>query len=136
MKELLYNIVYFIADIHSYILTLNDAYEANFTDKQLHFLVVGIFGMALVFIIHPIFKALAKSGHELVITWIYCFTLIIVLTFAIEIGQGLTGTGVMDFEDTTSGIAGFLFMFVIFAIIRGIVKAIMYLVESSKKKKK
>lgn len=38
MKELLYWIVEWIAKIHSHILRLNDAYEYNFTDKELHFL--------------------------------------------------------------------------------------------------
>ena len=45
MKELLYWIVEWIAKIHSHILRLNDAYEYNFTDKELHFLVIGMMGM-------------------------------------------------------------------------------------------
>ena len=44
MKELLYWIVEWIAKIHSHILRLNDAYEYNFTDKELHFLVIGMMG--------------------------------------------------------------------------------------------
>ena len=47
MKELLYGIVELLAKIHSYLLRLNDAYEYNFSDKELHFLVIGILGMML-----------------------------------------------------------------------------------------
>ena len=35
----------------------------------------------------------------MVIAWIYVFTLIIVITFAIEIGQKVTNTGNMEFAD-------------------------------------
>mgnify|MGYP000372120351 CR=1 FL=1 len=90
MKELLYWIVEWIAKIHSHILRLNDAYEYNFTDKELHFLVIGMMGMGFIFVVYPVFKWLAKHDHVMVIAWIYVLTLIIVITFAIEIGQKVT----------------------------------------------
>ena len=46
-------------------------------------------------------------------------TILIVVSFAIEIGQGYTGTGNMDLDDIISGLAGFMLLFVIFAVIRG-----------------
>lgn len=117
MKEFLYFIVEIIAKIHSKILTINDKYENILDDKQLHFLVIGAVGMILLFIIYPLFKWLSKN-HVLIIAWIYVFTVIIVLTFAIEIGQKVTGTGNMEFADIASGIIGFMVMFIIFAVIR------------------
>ena len=132
MKELLYWIVECIAKIHSYILRLNDAYEYNFTDKELHFLVIGLMGMGYIFIIYPIFKWLAKHDHVMVIAWIYVFTLIIVITFAIEIGQKVTNTGNMEFADIMMGVIGFVVMFLIFAIIREVYKAIRSLIRGSK----
>jgi len=33
--------------------------------------------------VYPVFKWLAKRNHVMVIAWIYVFTLIIVITFAI-----------------------------------------------------
>lgn len=48
MKELLYGIVELLAKIHSYLLRFNDAYEYNFSDKELHFLVIGILGMMFI----------------------------------------------------------------------------------------
>lgn len=92
MKELLYWIVEWIAKIHSHILRLNDAYEYNFTDKELHFLVIGMMGMGFIFVVYPVFKWLEKHDHVMVIAWIYVLTLIIVITFAIEIGQKASGT--------------------------------------------
>lgn len=120
MKEFLYWIVYQISRIHNYLISLNDGFETSFTDKQLHFLVIGILGMAMIFVIYPIFKWLAKKDKTLVIAWIYVFTVIIVITFAIEIGQKVTGTGTMDFADIVYGIFGFVVFFAIFAILRWI----------------
>lgn len=124
MKELLYTIVEYIAKIHNYILRLNDSYEYNFTDKELHFLVIGVLGMAFIFVVYPIFKWLAKRDHVMVIAWIYVFTLIIVITFAIEIGQKVTNTGNMEFADIMMGVLGFVAMFFIFSIVREIYKGI------------
>lgn len=133
MKEILYWIVECIAKIHSYILRLNDAYEYNFTDKELHFLVIGVMGMAFIFVVYPIFKWLAKHDHVMIIAWIYVFTLIIVITFAIEIGQKVTNTGNMEFEDIMMGVMGFVVMFVIFALLREVYKGIKSLVRREKK---
>lgn len=118
MKEFLYLIIEIIAEFHTQLMGLNDAYEYNFTDKELHFIIIGLIGMALIFVIYPVFKWLAKRDHIMTITWIYVFTLIIVLTFAIEIGQKVSNTGVMEFADIMFGVVGFLAMYGVFAIIR------------------
>ena len=118
MKAFLYFIMEIIAKFHTKLLNLNNAYEYNFTDKELHFIIIGIIGMAMIFVIYPIFKWLAKNDHIMTITWIYVFTLIIVITFAIEIGQKISNTGAMEFADIMFGVVGFLAMFSVFAIIR------------------
>lgn len=109
-----------IAAIHNEIMSLNDAWEYSFTDKELHFIVIGIIGMLMIFVVYPFFKWLAKHNAIMTISWIYVFTLIIVLTFAIEIGQKVTNTGAMEFADIMFGLVGFIVMFSIFAIIRQI----------------
>ena len=129
MKKLLYGIIELIARIHGYLLRLNDAYEYNFSDKELHFLVIGILGMMFIFVVYPVFKWLAKHDHVMVIAWIYVFTLIIVITFAIEIGQKVTTTGNMEFADIVFGVVGFIVMFFIFAVIREIYKGIVSLIR-------
>lgn len=118
MKELLYAIVGLIAKIHSKILQLNDAYEYNFSDKELHFLVIGILGMGILLAVYPVFKWLAKKNFIMLISWIYAFTLIVVITFAIEIGQKVTHTGAMEFADIAFGCVGFLAMFIAFSFVR------------------
>ena len=75
---------------------------------------------------------LAKRHHYLTLTFIYVFTLIIVITFAIEIGQGITHTGTMDFVDIVAGIAGFLLMYVVLAIITSVISGIIYLIKRPK----
>ena len=101
----------YVAKIHNYIMGLNDKYEYDFSDKQLHFLVIGAIGMLLIFIVYPLFKWLARTGHVMVIAWIYVFTVILVITFAIEIGQKVTNTGNMEFADIVFGVVGFFLIF-------------------------
>ena len=84
----------------------------------------GISGLAMVLVIHPIFVWLAKNDHTIVITFLYVFTLMVVIAFAIEIGQRLTGTGAMEFADIVYGIAGFLAAFLVFVAARAIVRFI------------
>ena len=135
MKELLYWIVGIIAKFHDRIMSLNNAFEANFTDKELHFLVIGLLGMAMLFVIYPLFKYLAKHNHEMVIAWIYVFTVVVVITFAIEIGQNITGTGHMEFADIMFGLVGFMSMFIAFCILRMIYHGILRLIRRWRKKK-
>ncbi len=132
MHEAIYSVIYKISDIHSKILSWNNGYEGTLTDKQLHFWVIGIVGMALLLVVYPLFALLAKR-HILVVAWLYVFTLMVVMAFAIEIGQGYTGTGVMDFDDIVSGLTGFMYLFVIFAVIKIIFSVILKVLKPAKK---
>lgn len=129
MKTFLYKIIEWISKFHSFFLSLNDEFEYNFSDKELHFLIIGFLGMGFIFVVYPIFKWLAKHNHIMTIAWIYVFTLIIVITFAIEIGQKVSGTGTMDFADIVFGIVGFIFMYIVFVLIRSIWHGIRKLLE-------
>ncbi|MCI9141290.1 MAG: hypothetical protein HFH87_01550 [Lachnospiraceae bacterium] len=133
MTKFLYWIVELIAKIHSWLLKLNDAYEYNFSDKELHFLIIGALGMLMIFVVHPMFKWLARNNHIMVISWIYVFTLIIVITFAIEIGQRVTHTGSMEFADIMFGVMGFISMFLVFSVIRGMYHVIVRLIRNARR---
>ena len=122
MRALLYRAVALMAEIHDRILTLNDTFPTVLTDKQLHFLVIGLVGMLLFFIVHPIFQALIRRGHGIVVSWFYVFTLILVITFGIEIGQQVTHTGHMEFADMVFGVLGFLALFAVFAVLRALIR--------------
>ena len=125
LKELLYLIMEYISKAHDWLLQLNNQFEFALSDKELHFLVIGIIGMLIFFFVNPIFTALARRGKQGVISWIYTFTVIIVLTFAIEIGQHITGTGNMEFADIVFGIVGFLFLHLIYSAFAWIIRFII-----------
>ena len=136
MWDIIYMFTAWIARIHDHLLRVNDAGGWYFDDKQLHFITFGVFGMLLIFILYPLFKMLANRGHTMVITWLFVVTLIVVLAFAVEIGQWYTGTGSMESQDIAYGIAGFLVMFIVFALIRGLYHGIRSLVSSDNRKTK
>ncbi len=115
---------------NNWILTWNDQSQYNFTDKDRHFIGIGAVGIILSFICYPLFKWLASRNHTMVIAFLYVFTVIVVITFAIEIGQGITGTGAMEFDDIVYGVAGFLLCFIVFCIFRAIYHFIRRLIES------
>ncbi|MBQ3481114.1 MAG: hypothetical protein IJH48_02085 [Oscillospiraceae bacterium] len=135
MKQILYAIVGLVASFHDRILTLNDSFPAVLSDKQLHFLVIGIFGMLLFFAVHSLFLWLVRRGHLMAISWIYVFTVILVLTFAIEIGQHITHTGVLEFADIVYGVIGFLIFFGAFAAARSFVMMLFKLSDRKKAEK-
>ena len=124
MREWIYLVVTYIAHVHDWVLTLNDGFPASLSDKQLHFLIIGVFGMLLFAMIHPLFKLLIRRDLAVVISWLYVFTLVLSATFAIEIGQYLTHTGKMELSDIVSGLRGFLVMFGVYLLIRLAVKSI------------
>lgn len=120
--------------LHSKLLTINDGMETSFSDKELHFLIVGFMGVGLILIIGPIFRYLAKRHLTILITWFYVLNVLIVATFALEIAQGYSGTGFMDFNDIVSGIKGYLFMSGILIAVYALIQLIIYLIKKSKNK--
>jgi len=116
-ESILYEMTMIAAQIHESILHLNDNFELALGDKELHFLVMFALGMALFFAVHFVFKRLAKWSIT-AISFIYVFTVMTVLGFAIEIGQKITGTGEMDFRDIVAGLYGVLLFFATYTVYR------------------
>ena len=129
MRDVIFQFIMWVARVHDSILGINDSGQYYLTDKQLHFWVIGLFGMALILLIQPVFKGLAENGHTLVITWIYVLTVVIVLTFAVEIGQWYSGTGVPDSQDIAYGLTGFIVLFAIYAIVRATILGIWKMIK-------
>ena len=116
-RDFLANMVRVVTYLHTRILGLNDSYELYLSDKELHFYVVAITGVLLILVLYPLFRHLVKRNKTLYIVWIYVFTFLFAFTLLIEIGQRLTGTGMMDYMDTVAGLVGFLLAsFVVFVI--------------------
>lgn len=116
MGRIINLLVVLIAKLHTKILTLNDTFGWALSDKWLHFIVIGLLGLGMIFVLQPLFKWLATHDGTLLITFIYVFTVILVITFAIEIGQWYSGTGDMDFYDIASGVAGFFVFFGVYLV--------------------
>lgn len=121
ITDILINIIY---RAHSYLLTLNDSYETYLSDKELHFLIIGIMGILMLMVFYPFFKWLVKKHLEMLISWFYVFTVLVVITFAIEIAQWYSNSGVMEFRDIVAGLAGYFLMSFVFIVIVRIVELI------------
>ena len=121
ITDILINIIY---RAHSYLLTLNDSYETYLSDKELHFLIIGIMGILMLMVFYPLFKWLAKKHLEILISWFYVFTILVVITFAIEIAKRYSNSGVMEFRDIVAGLAGYFLMSFVFIVIVRIVDLI------------
>jgi len=117
IQQILYNIIMIIAKIHDFIMNINNSFEKPFTDSELHFFVMGTIGLFMVLIVHPLFKYLSRK-NIMVITWLFVITFMLMLIFAIEVGQQLTNTGTLDIEDILYGIFGFIVFFAVFEIVR------------------
>ena len=117
-----------MAQIHGMLMRINDGFELQLGDKDWHFIVMAALAMALFFVVHFVFVRLAKWSVT-AISFIYVFTVMTVLGFAIEIGQKITKTGNMEFADILYGIVGFVAMFLVFLVFRGIYHLIRKLIR-------
>lgn len=120
MKLILKQLSNIVNNIHDLIMNLSKLFGLNFTDKQLHFIVVGIIGIIFYFITNIVFNKLAKLSIR-IISFIYTLTVLIVLVFGLEIEQKITGRGNMEFADIVAGLWGFLFIFIIYLFILGLI---------------
>lgn len=114
---------------HTYFMSINDSYESSLSDKQLHFLIIGFLGIVMLLVIYPIFKWMAKKHLTVLISWFYVFTVLVVITFAIEIAQWYSNTGTMDFDDILAGLAGYFAMSFFFILIVGAIAGIRYFLK-------
>ena len=131
-EAILYEGTMVVAQIHESLMHLNDNFELYFGDKDMHFIVMAVLGMILFFMVHFVFKRLAKWIIT-AISFIYVFTVMTVLGLAIEIGQKITGTGDMDFRDVVAGLYGVLAFFAVYTVYRLIVLLVRHLMRGRKK---
>ena len=112
--KLITNIVNYF---HDKLVLLTHRLGLHYNDKQLHFLVIGLLGIVIFILVNKLFKYLVRYSLT-AISFIYTFTVLVVLVFAIEIEQKVTGRGNMEFQDIVEGLWGFL---VVFAIYQGFI---------------
>ena len=115
MKEAIILLAEIVNNIHD---LLNDMFGMHLNDKQLHFWVIGIIGIITFFIVYFSFKLVAKLKWSIaILSFIYTFTIMIVLVFAIELQQAITNRGNMEFADAVAGLWGFLVFFMAYAVV-------------------
>ena len=122
-----------VAQVHESLMRINDGFELEFGDKELHFFVMAAIGMVLFFVVHFVFKRLAKWSITAV-SFIYVFTVMTGLGFAIEIWQRITGTGNMDFHDIVAGLYGVLAFFGVYSAYRLLALAIGWFAGGGKRR--
>lgn len=118
------NALRFLADLvnnlHDIILAVSRMLRLNMTDKELHFWLIGSIGILLFLISDYIFRRVARWSIS-ILSFIYTFTVLIVVVLGLEIEQKITGRGNMEFTDVIAGVWGFLVMFGVYSAARVLV---------------
>ena len=127
-EMLLREMTMLMAQVHDMLMRINDGFELQLGDKDWHFIMMAALGMVLFFMVHFVFKRLAKWSITAV-SFIYVFTIMTVLGFAIEIGQKISGTGEMDFQDIVAGLYGVLAFFAVYSVYRIVVLIIQKIIR-------
>lgn len=130
MKDIIEIITEIVNIIHDYIMGITESLGYSFTDKDLHFWVIGIIGMFTFIFTQILFKILSKWSITS-ISFIYTFTVLIIIVFAIEIQQKITGRGNMEFADVMAGIYGFIFLFIIYLVIKLLILLILKFIKKN-----
>ncbi|NTU27905.1 hypothetical protein HPX95_17330 [Bacillus tequilensis] len=123
MKELAILITEMVNQFHDAFISFCGMLGIHLTDKEMHFWVIGVFGIFFFGVTHAVFKWLSKWSMT-ALSFIYTVTVIIVIVFAIEIQQKVTGRGNMEFLDATEGLKGFLVFFMFFLLLKLLVRFI------------
>lgn len=115
MKECIVFITNIINVLHDGLIYIFYLLGFSLSDKELHFWIIGIIGLLTFLSVYMIFKLLSKWKFSITaISFIYTLTVMLVLVFAIEIQQGITTRGNMEFDDAIAGLWGFLVFFSIY----------------------
>lgn len=120
MSNILKLITRIVNYIHDQLIHLTKFLGLHLNDKQLHFVVIGVLGIALFLAINKLFRFLARYSIT-ILSFIYTFTVLLVVVFAIEIEQRITGRGQMEFQDIVQGLWGFIITFAIYQGIRTLI---------------
>ena len=128
MVEFLKQTVNLINDLHDQIWSYNVQLGLPFTDKDLHFWIIGLLGVIFFIFTDIFFRRLAKINISL-ITFFFTSAIISILVLFIEIQQKLTGRGGMDLNDILAGLLGFLVLLVVYQLCRFLLKHLMNLIN-------
>ncbi|USK77092.1 hypothetical protein [Peribacillus frigoritolerans] len=119
MKEIIQILAEIVNNLHDFILFfVSDTLNSNATDKDLHFWIMGIIGIIIFLFVLFLSNLIARMRFGItILSFLYTFTVMVVLVFAIEIQQALTSRGNMEFQDAAIGLWGFIVFFMVFAVL-------------------
>lgn len=119
MGEWIRFIVEIMNNIHDLlIVVLNDVLGLQMSDKDMHFWIMGFIGITTFACVYVVSKWLSKLPYGIqIIAFLYTLTFMFVLVFAIEIQQGITNRGNMEFADAIIGLWGFFAIFFIYVVV-------------------
>ncbi len=123
MAEVLKVLANLINDLHDFIVSAFGILGISVSDKDLHFWLIGFIGLVLFFVVDAMFKQISRWNIS-VLSFVYTFTVLVVLVFGLEIQQKITGRGKMDFDDIVAGLWGFVVMFGGLLVVKGLVYSI------------
>lgn len=108
MKEIIQILAEIVNNLHDFILFfVSDTLNSNATDKDLHFWIMGIIGIIIFLFVLFLSNLIARMRFGItILSFLYTFTVMVVLVFAIEIQQALTSRGNMEFQDAAIGLWG------------------------------
>ena len=117
----------YIAHIHDKLWDYNSSTASPFTEPEMHFIVMAVFGLVLFLLLLLPFRFLTLRGRWGFMAWLFTFMTVLFITFAIEVGQEVTGTGGFGLDDIVYGVVGFLavsavvvLLYLIYRFIKGL----------------
>lgn len=134
MKEIIQILAEIVNNLHDFILFfVSDTLNSNATDKDLHFWIMGIIGIIIFLFVLFLSNLIARMRFGItILSFLYTFTVMVVLVFAIEIQQALTSRGNMEFQDAAIGLWGFIVFFMVFAVLSSLYLLVKNLFKQSK----
>ncbi|CAH0290237.1 MULTISPECIES: hypothetical protein [Peribacillus] len=134
MKEIIQILAEIVNNLHDFILFfVSDTLNSNATDKDLHFWIMGIIGIIIFLFVLFLSNLISRMRFGItILSFLYTFTVMVVLVFAIEIQQALTSRGNMEFQDAAVGLWGFIVFFMVFAVLSSIFLLVKNFFKQSK----
>ncbi|MDW7617917.1 hypothetical protein SC499_25470 [Peribacillus simplex] len=136
MKEFIQILAEIVNNLHDFILFfVSDTLNSNATDKDLHFWIMGIIGIIIFLFVLFLSNLISRIRFGItILSFLYTFTVMVVLVFAIEIQQALTSRGNMEFQDAAVGLWGFIVFFMVFAVVSSIFLLVKNFFKQSEKR--
>ncbi|MBX9958240.1 hypothetical protein H7T43_25705 [Peribacillus simplex] len=134
MKEIIQILAEIVNNLHDFILFfVSDTLNSNATDKDLHFWIMGIIGIIIFLFVLFLSNLISRKRFGItILSFLYTFTVMVVLVFAIEIQQALTSRGNMEFQDAAVGLWGFIVFFMVFAVLSSLFLLVKNFFKQSK----